>query len=120
MISLDLIKYEIIKYLNFKNKLKILSLNKELLEEIYKKYYFDYDEIKNDINLRSKMKRIKYVKETKNLPSTITHLTFGYCFNQEVKKLPKLIKEINIKNCPNKEKLKNNIRRINNKVKIII
>ena len=46
---------------------------------------YEYNEIIDKINEGYIFKKICYIAYDKNIPSSVTHLTFGYFFNQDIK-----------------------------------
>ena len=86
---------------------KVIFSNYELIDDLFDKYlnndfknltYKDSNFNQSVDNLPSSITHLTFGfhfnQKVENLPSSITHLTFWYCFNQEVNNFPKELKKI--------------------------
>ena len=85
-LNYDIILY-IIEFLDDRDKIIFTSIEKEMnLLKYHIKFHnkYEYDKIKH-LSFIKNFKEIHYLSDNINIPNYITHLTFGYYFNQEIK-----------------------------------
>ena len=82
----DIILY-IIEFLNDQDKIRFVSIEQKMnLLKYHIKFYdkYEYDKIKH-LSFVKNFEQIHYLSHDINIPNCITHLTFYYHFNEEIK-----------------------------------
>ena len=101
----DIILY-IIEFLNDKDKIIFTSIEKEMnLLKYHVKFYnkYQYDKIKH-LSFIKNFKEIQYLSGDTNIPNNITHLTFGFHFDQVIKdRIPNSVTHLTFGCCFNQE-----------------